>query len=392
MLNLRSKLRTNWNLRNNIVTNWKRNLKTKPKIRKILRKLSLTRNKNLRRLSMTRSQNLSKLLKLRRKTKKLSRCASWSKLTASRRWSLSSRLKSHKWSCNSRLRSHRWSRNSLMRRHRWNNSSRLRNNRWKPLSRLRNNRWSRSSMRRSIKLRSNLRMRRWSCKRPMRSSKRRRKPECRLRRITKMSSRQRSLPRLSWAKRWRRRNRFRLPSRKRLKSMRLPSMPLRKSYQLTKRSKSKWSMRTWSRNRLRMTSRSSLRMRRKRPLTSRKLTRRRVRPKLRSLRCQSQMPFQRQLLTVALLTSSSRTSLTASNKSSQHHKPRTCQSIWRSFPKTDRCSKWSKWAILTTSQLPTSKPWSCHQLRFQSQSKVPRTRSEFDWTKKSSKPSRSEQF
>ena len=99
------------------------------------------------RMKVLRNVSLKKSLRQRKRRKKQSRCALWLRLMTSKRWSLSLRVRSKRWSSN--------------------------------------------SMRRSIKLRSSLRMRKLSSKRPMRSSKRRRKLDLKLRRIIRMNSRPR---------------------------------------------------------------------------------------------------------------------------------------------------------------------------------------------------------
>ena len=93
MPSLRLRLRTNWNLRNNIDTNWKRNLRTK----------------------VLRSVSLKKSLMQRKRRKKQSRCESWLRSMISKRWSLSSRLRNKRWSNNSMRRSIKLRSSSRMR-------------------------------------------------------------------------------------------------------------------------------------------------------------------------------------------------------------------------------------------------------------------------------------
>ena len=93
MLNLRLKPKTNYILRNNIDTNWKRNLRTK----------------------QPRNVSLKKSLRQRKRRKKLSRYVLWLRLMTRKRWSLSSRVSNKRWSSSSMRRSAKLSSSLRMR-------------------------------------------------------------------------------------------------------------------------------------------------------------------------------------------------------------------------------------------------------------------------------------
>lgn len=236
--------------------------------------------------------------------------------------------------------------------------------------------WKLPRSSRNTRLSSSSRTRSSSTRKLMISLARRRKPECKLRRISRMSRQLKRLLKALSAKKRKKNKRFSKLWIRRPRTMRSPSTPSRKLSPLTRRNRKWWSRSTWRSRRPRRIWSSNWKPRRRRLPNLKELTRRRVRPRSKSPKCQRPPP------TAVPPTSTYRASPVPQLP---RHRPPMCPSTWRLLQRTDKFRMWSRCRTRIISLRPRSRLLSYLQLRCPNLSKAKRTQLESDSTSKISR-------